>query len=113
MKNPDSDSLRYRERALMEVNGHAEPAFPASDAKFLARNFCRIQFVFRVVVEENRFGNPGLLNVCDDLALEFLVCHDENPPVKFENLACNLRNQRRDVDACTCRQKWLVNGQQP
>lgn len=83
MKNPDSNSLRYRERALVEVNGHAEPAFPAGDAKFLARNLCRIQFVICVMIEENRFGNPGLLDVCENLSFEFLECHDKNPPVNF------------------------------
>ena len=83
MKNPDSDSLRYRERALVEVNGHAEPAFPAGDAKFLARNLRGVYFAFRVVVEENRFGNPGLLDIPKHLSFEFLECHDKNPPVIF------------------------------
>ena len=83
MKKPVLNSLRYRERTIVEMGGHAEPAFPAGKPQFLTRNRCGILFSVNVVLEMNHAGNPCLLGISINLALKFLECHEKILPSIF------------------------------
>lgn len=83
MKKPVLNSLRYRERTIVEMGGHTEPAFPAGKPQFLTRNRCGILFSVNVVLEMNLAGNPCLLGISINLALKFLECHEKILPSIF------------------------------
>ena len=83
MKKPVLNSLRYRERTIVEMGGHTEPAFPAGKPQFLTRNRCGILFSVNVMLETNLAGNPCLLGISIYLALKFLECHEKILPSIF------------------------------